>query len=163
MTLDARFHWKPEALFPRLDLPPLLDGQMGLVERQQQRIDNLVGNLRGQAFGGHERANQNLARGRRRWLWRHVTRVVSGSFAYVKRPLRAGCEGLHMATVYGHAKYGEQTYSDSSQPQSLPPRSHLGSMRAQPVLEQEPAPAQAPPVTLPREQQVSPHREGRSA
>lgn len=63
-----------------------------------------------------------------------------------------------MATVYGHAKYGEQTYGDTSQSQALPPRTHLGSQREQPVLVREPD--RSPPVTLPREQQVSPHREG---
>ncbi len=66
-----------------------------------------------------------------------------------------------MATVYGHAKYGEQTYGDTSQPQALPPRTHLGSQRDQPVLVREPD--RSPPVTLPHEQPVSPHREGSNA
>lgn len=65
-----------------------------------------------------------------------------------------------MATVYGHARYGEQVYGDTSQAQALPPRTHLGSQREQRVrLERSP---DAPPVILPREQQVSPHREGRT-
>ena len=51
-----------------------------------------------------------------------------------------------MATVYGHARYGEQTYGDTSQSQALPPPSSVVDKREQPVLV-EPNTAQAPPVT----------------
>ena len=39
-----------------------------------------------------------------------------------------------MATVYGHAKYGEQVYGDTSQGTALPPPSHVVDRREQPVL-----------------------------
>ena len=64
-----------------------------------------------------------------------------------------------MATVYGHARYGEAVYGDTSVGQALPPPSHVVDQREQPVLV-EPVTPQAPPVTLPREQSVYPHREG---
>lgn len=63
-----------------------------------------------------------------------------------------------MATVYGHARYGQQVYGDTSQAQPLPPPSQVVDKREQRVvLEPEP---HTPPVILPRVEPVSPHREG---
>lgn len=66
-----------------------------------------------------------------------------------------------MATVYGHARYGEQVYGDTAVGQALPPPSRVVDKREQPVLVAPVIPQVS--VTLPREHAVSPHREGGSA
>lgn len=63
-----------------------------------------------------------------------------------------------MATVFGVAVYGVDTYGPAMQGQVLPPCSHVIDKREQPVTLQRPI--ERPPVTLPREQWISPHREG---
>lgn len=62
-----------------------------------------------------------------------------------------------MATIFGVARYGTDTYGPANS-QALPPPTTVVDRREQPVALQRPIPQ--PPVTLPREQSTYPHREG---